>query len=176
VDLEKIKWVTDREDIRECLTRYARGVDRHDAALIASVFHADAFQGGGVFEGTPAEFAAWANDLHAERWSSHQHYLTNVTIDVTGETAHTEAYYILVGLQENQDIEILVGRYIDRFAYRSGEWKIAHRSGGAMEAIGRIKHDEEREKQILPLFASGTWDETDLSYMRPLKTISNGRA
>ena len=42
----------DREQIRQCLHRYARGVDRFDRELILSAFHPDALDEHGKFVGT----------------------------------------------------------------------------------------------------------------------------
>ena len=39
---EKVQILLDERDIREVLLRYCRGVDRCDAELISSCYHADA--------------------------------------------------------------------------------------------------------------------------------------
>ena len=55
----------DREAIRDCLHRYARGVDRFDRELILSAFHPDALDEHGKFVGTPDEFVDWALGQHS---------------------------------------------------------------------------------------------------------------
>ena len=45
--------------IERVLTQYARGIDRCDEALIASVYHEDAYDEHGAFHGTGPEFAKW---------------------------------------------------------------------------------------------------------------------
>ena len=39
---KEVRYVRDRLDIQDCLMRHCRGVDRHDAELMASCYHADA--------------------------------------------------------------------------------------------------------------------------------------
>ena len=51
--------LTDRQEILDCLTRYSRGLDRHDEQMIASAFHEDALDHHGDFVGDPRELAVW---------------------------------------------------------------------------------------------------------------------
>jgi hypothetical protein len=67
----ELRQLLDREAIREVIQRFARGLDRHDDALVASAYHPDALDHHGAFLGSPAEFIPWANALHAADWSVH---------------------------------------------------------------------------------------------------------
>jgi hypothetical protein len=61
---EAIQNLIDRQAIRDCLTRYCRGVDRLDRELVLSTYHPDAIDDHGAFVGTREEFVDWAFALH----------------------------------------------------------------------------------------------------------------
>lgn len=118
----------DRDKINQCLLRYARGVDRLDEELILSAFHADAidFHAKGRC-GSAKEFLGWWLPTQAHREVA-QHYVTNGTIDIDGDMAHVESYFLALMKTKGQDATFLTGgRYTDRMEKRGGEWKIALR-------------------------------------------------
>lgn len=118
----------DREQIRQCLHRYARGIDRLDHALILSAFHPDFLDEHGKFVGTGEEFADWAIEMHARLQLSHQHCLLNHHCEIDGSTAHAETYFMFVAMnRQGRPLTIGGGRYIDRLEKRGGEWRIAAR-------------------------------------------------
>jgi hypothetical protein len=122
-----------RQEIRDCLARCARGVDRLDADLIRSAYHPDATDDHGMFVGGREEFIAWAIDLHARAHLTHQHHLTNHLCRVDGDHAESETYFAFIGVNRPGspgDAPTLVtsgGRYLDRLERRAGEWRIAVR-------------------------------------------------
>jgi hypothetical protein len=93
-----IEEIRDREAIRACLTRYARGVDRFDRELILSAFHPDFIDEHGKFVGTREEFVDWALGQHRAAHLSHQHYLMNHHCDLVGDVAHCETYFLFVAM------------------------------------------------------------------------------
>jgi hypothetical protein len=50
----------DKQEIHEVLMRYCRGIDRCDAELLRSVYHADAVDDHGQLNGKAADFIPWA--------------------------------------------------------------------------------------------------------------------
>lgn len=54
-----LKYLIDRERIRDCIARVSRGEDRRDADLISSSYWPDAAVDHGVFLGTFKEYLAW---------------------------------------------------------------------------------------------------------------------
>src|SRR4051794_1228570 len=86
----KVEELWDREAIRQCIHRYARGVDRFDRELILSAFHPDALDEHGKFVGNPKEFVDWALQQHSGAHLSHQHCLLNHNCEIDGDVAHTE--------------------------------------------------------------------------------------
>lgn len=124
----RITELWDREQIRQCLHRYSRGVDRFDRDLVLSAFHPDCLDEHGKFVGTPEEFVAWAFDMHADAQLSHQHCLLNHSCDLDGDSAHAETYFMFVSMnRKGRPVTIGGGRYIDRLDRREGDWRIAAR-------------------------------------------------
>ena len=114
----------DRQEIWDCLLRYTRGVDRHDHALMVSAYHPDAYDEHGVAEGLADDFCKWAIGWHGEFQTKHQHIITNHTVELDGDTAHGETYYIFWGENRQGPPQLSFGRYIDRFERHNGEWRI----------------------------------------------------
>ena len=97
--LEKVvEELRDRQAIEDLLATYSRGIDRLDRDLLLSVYHPDALDDHGVFIGTPAEFVDWAIAMHTATHLSHQQCILNHTCELDGNVAHTETYYMFVGM------------------------------------------------------------------------------
>ena len=128
-DLEaRVAELADRQAILDCLMRYSRGVDRLDREALLSVYHHDAIDDHGMCVGRPAVFADWVIGMHSSLHLSQQHCLFNHTCEIDGDVAHTETYYMFVGMnREGPPLAMSGGRYVDRFERREGVWAIAHR-------------------------------------------------
>lgn len=165
-----VRGLLDREEIRECLNRYARGLDRKDFEMIRSVFHPDATDHhGGTIAYSPAGDALIEDWIvrDAKRVFSH-HLLINSSIDLDGDVAHVETYFqLLVGLDpdaaaDESTLGLSGGRYIDRFERRDGDWRIATRVlvsefSAAMDPIDYPNHRRWASRST-----------ADPSYARPL--------
>lgn len=120
----------DREAIRDCLARVARGEDRRDARLIASAYWPDASDDHGVFVGTFQEYLAWVVPGEPAVVLT-LHTLGQSLIDLRGETAivetHVTAYHRINMGAEERDV-VIGGRYLDAMAKRNQEWRIARRT------------------------------------------------
>lgn len=120
-----------REAIRDCLFRYARGIDRADEAALASSYWPDATDSHGATSGPVSEFfdrvrGAWA------RGARNVHHVTNILIEFQGDdTAAVESYFH--ALQRGAGADgvvrqvVLSGRYCDRFEKRGADWRVARR-------------------------------------------------
>lgn len=167
--MARMNALLDRQDIADCIARFARGMDRFDRALFLSAFHPDATIAAGPFVGEAAPLYDWATGLHEAGQDATHHNLLNQTIDVDGNTAHVETYYLFVGRNRDASNWIAGGRYLDRMERRDGAWKIALRTN-VIEWSGLVP--------TLPLpFADwpgidangvSTRDRSDPSYQRPL--------
>lgn len=161
-----LRWLHDRQQIEECVSRYAHAVDRHDAALIADVYHPDARDVHGPFDGGIPQFAAWVNALHERKTRAHTHNITTHFCELAGDRAFADTYVMFVLYRREREAVMLgSGRYIDRLERRDGRWKIAER---------RTIIDIRLEAPAQPLagspggYSPGTWDTGDPSYQRPL--------
>jgi len=121
----------DRLAIHRTLLQYCRGVDRHDLDLIKSAFHSDAEANhGAALRGNAWEI--WVRLFREpERTLSSQHHLTNEYIDVKGDVAYGEtyflAYFVRLSSEGRHELRTMGGRYIDRLEKRDGTWRIADR-------------------------------------------------
>jgi hypothetical protein len=158
----------DRADILDCMHRYAR-VDRHDRALLRSAYHDDAIDDHVGFVGRVDEFIDWALSYHAAQ-TRHQHYLTNHTVELDGDEAHAETYYLFIGTDRDRDkpLTITGGRYADRLERRDGRWGIVARAclvewgttGPALLTPDFV--------EFLATLQTVAHDRSDPSYDRPL--------
>lgn len=127
--MSTLQVMADRLDIQDLLTRYARAVDRCDAAMFEAVWAPDATvdYGDGRHEA-----AAWTLGLldRLRAMDRTQHALSNITISIAGDVAHAEtvctAYHRIT--DEARAMAMVVGgRYLDRLVRTSHGWRIAER-------------------------------------------------
>lgn len=120
----------DREKIRDCLARLARGEDRRNAELITSAYWPTAVVDLGIFTGTFDEYLAWvvpgSPDIPVT-----QHVLGQHLIDLHPDTAIVEtpvvAYHRVTAPEGDRDT-VIGGRYVDWMDKIDGGWRIAHRT------------------------------------------------
>lgn len=166
----KIQLLLDRSEILECLHRYARGIDRHDREMVRSAYHDDAIDVHGSQAFQVEDFLDWAFAYH-EQQLHHQHYLSNVTIEVSGDTAHVETYYLFVGRFPDREIPLTAagGRYVDRFERKEARWAIATRVCTAEWRTTPESHLPDRGIAPVVPEVVVSHDLNDVSYVRPLK-------
>lgn len=120
----------DEREITAVLHRYCRGIDRMDADLIRSAYHDDAIDDhGDAFRGNVEDYIAWVLPVLRDRFTSTMHTLTNITLEVDGDTAYAEsyliAYHVTIGTGA---LRMFGARYVDRFERRCEVgWRIFHR-------------------------------------------------
>ena len=122
--------IADRLAIRDVLNRYCRGVDRLDKTMAYSVFAEDAPTNYyAIYEGTGHGFVDWVWEAHAAM-ERHSHQVSNVLIELDGDSANSEAYVtVVLWMREGGDMmeTVVRGRYLDRWEKRDGHWLIVHR-------------------------------------------------
>jgi hypothetical protein len=121
--------LADREAIRECLYRYARGIDRLDADMLRSAYWPEAIDKHLEFRGNTEEFIAWAFPVMGAMDQT-MHMIGNILITIHGATADVESYfygYHRVMIEGRKTDVIGAGRYLDRFEKRDDEWRIIER-------------------------------------------------
>ncbi len=123
----RLQEMLDRDAIRNCLMRYARGIDRCDRAVLQSVYWEDAIDNHGTFNGPALEFVDYLLPRLAKTVYTST-FLGNILIDLQGDFANVETYF-LVRMRVAPDgmDTVTAGRYLDRMARRGGEWRISVR-------------------------------------------------
>ena len=96
---DQVRRLTDRAEIYDCMQRYARGIDRQDRALLRSAYHDGAVDDHVGFVGVVDDFIDWAFAYHGTQ-TRYRHYLANHTVDIDGDEAHAETYYLFISLHE----------------------------------------------------------------------------
>lgn len=135
-----VRYLKDRTQIIDALNRYTRGLDRLDRELALSAFHPDATDDrdgpndardqadNGMSPFSREARIDWLMDLLSGfRYTAH--YITNFTIEIDGDEAHSETYVITAVLETEASDWVVWGgaRYLDRLVRHEGRWAIMHR-------------------------------------------------
>jgi hypothetical protein len=139
VELSETLWA--REQIRDRLHQYCKGIDRRDWALVRSCFADDHVHSHGGFTGSADAFIGFASVVLGTIPATH-HTIGNVIITLSddGLSATAEANFIAyhrieAGHHEGTPVPTggketdwtVAGRYCDRMEKRSGTWLIVQR-------------------------------------------------
>src|SRR3954466_2329166 len=79
-----------KQKLYENMALYCRGQDRKDLELMKSTFWPEATDNHGVWIGSAHDFCEWAYENQKITKHSSQHYITNVLIELDGDTARRE--------------------------------------------------------------------------------------
>ena len=127
----KLEDVAAHIEIRQVLYRYCRGVDRGDRQMLKDVYHPDATDDHGTWKGNGRAFADYIVEALDGQDAASQHHITNVLIELHGDEAAVESYFIAFHPHgqpgEAPGMAFVGGRYLDRFERRDGCWRIARR-------------------------------------------------
>jgi len=153
-----------KDQIRDCLYRYSRAIDRIDAGMLSSVFHDDAIIDFGVlFKGSKQEFIETSIAVQ-KRQTDCQHLIGNILIELDGDVAAVESYEMarhLTPLPTGIKDMVMAARTLDRFERRDGRWAIAYRKKvldwSRFLSADRSMHDNSPVTLAVR-------DESDLSY------------
>lgn len=165
IDETALQGLLDREAIRSVYTRYARGLDRGDAQLIATAYHPDATEDhhGEVYSGETIGQTLASHVLEGMSRTFTQ--ITQITIALNGDMAGCEAYYMGLHVLKNGNRRLMsAGRSLDRLERRDGEWRFVYRNilpdmvrileGDEIEIAG-ITYDRSRADQSYEILATG---------------------
>lgn len=154
-------------EIRQALVRYCRGVDRGDEDLILSAYHPGAMDRHGTLHDAPAEeFARYVVARFDKPGIVGQHHITNTHIELHGDTALVESYFLGFRPSANaatgeDELVPLGGRYLDRFEKREAGWRIAERTVVVDWFRKALTKDEIRREDRLPLPGRREKDPSD---------------
>ncbi len=155
--MEALEVLLAEREIRRVLQDYCRGVDRLDRELLSSAWHPGAtVHYVDLFTGTAEELVEMFMEAHYQ-FSSHSHQVTNVTIEVSGDAAVSEAYVTArLRWQEHESgrpVDMVVaGRYLDRWSRLDGVWAIDRRVyhndvHSEYEVVGGMETSSRRDRE-----------------------------
>lgn len=137
IELEALSQVAaelkDRWAIHDVLVAYCVGVDRLDPGLVSSAYYPDATDRHGPFSYTGDRIGEELIDRMRATNRVSSHMILNERVEVHGEAARSECYYIAHEVQPSPEdpavdvISSFYGRYLDRLQKRDGSWKIIDR-------------------------------------------------
>ncbi|HEY9036490.1 MAG TPA: nuclear transport factor 2 family protein [Pseudomonadales bacterium] len=121
----------DKQAILELIHTYCRAADRHDHALMRTLYHEDATDDhGSFFQGLAMDFIDQLPDIQAPMQILH-HNVTTVNLALDGDQAEGEVYILAfhqVATEHGLSDLLIGGRYLDRYKKRDGHWKFMHRA------------------------------------------------
>lgn len=121
-----------RQQIRDTILRFCRGIDHGDKALARSAYHSDAYDEHGFFNGLGVDFVE-VGLTATENLETLSHIVCNEYVefdDLNRTVAYVETTLISCLIENNSDGRMIITagcRYLDRFECRNGDWRIAHR-------------------------------------------------
>ena len=134
-----------RFEISDIVGKFCRAADRSDLAAIAPLFHADALDNHGFYEGDVPGLVEWMRDRHRNILNA-SHNVTNLLIEFDGDDRALAESRVTVCIRYSAEgaaafargaglaiaadrcVDVLsFGRYVDIFERRGGAWKIASR-------------------------------------------------
>ena len=130
---EKLDILIAKDEIRDVLMRYCRGIDRCDVDLVAACYHPGAIDNHGSYQGDAAEFAKRAIQGAISLCDVTFFCLANSIIEVDGDKARCESYYhsakVLTERAPDGAVQVRLSgvRNLDQFEKRNGEWRIVKR-------------------------------------------------
>ncbi len=125
-----VRWLRDRELIRELPQTYAYGVDTGDWSVVASVFSEDCQVRGTLAE---ARIAPYLEQLEpgVRAYDATLHFMGNQYVKLHGDRGHVETYAVAYHLEaEGSELpDLIMGvRYQDDVRREGSGWKIFRRN------------------------------------------------
>jgi ketosteroid isomerase-like protein len=163
----RLQHLLDRHEIEDLLTAYCRALDRRDTALLRSIYHPDATEKHGAFDGAVSDFI---DHYVPPLWQSTSvgfHAISNVRLEIDESAAAGETYVLVVTRSEGDDgsgaDRLMAARYLDRFERRDGgPWLIAHRTV-VFDWVGAVEHDAVPTFPLPAAYLRGAHGADDLS-------------
>ena len=127
----RLQELLDKAEITELVHRYCNAADRHDHALMRTLYHEDAIDDhGAFFKGLAMEFIDKLPEIQAPMLILH-HNVTTVNIALDGNYGEGEIYVLAFHQvqTEAEPMDMLIGgRYFDKYEKRAGVWKFSERA------------------------------------------------
>jgi hypothetical protein len=130
-DQEALAALVAKEQIRELVLLYSRGVDRKDGALLRTLYTQDATDThGDTFDGPAEDYVQFLErSFPYMRYSGH--HICNHLISVAGDEGEGEVYALAFHLIPDRKggwmEDFMCVRYVDRYRRDEGRWRFAQR-------------------------------------------------
>ncbi len=162
----EVQRLVDIQAIRDVVLRYARGIDRVDREMVRDCYWPDATDEHGSFMGTRDEYVAWVFDRLLPRYVMTMHFIGNILVEVEpgADLARSETYGVAYHRVDSAKVEhnLRTGfRYVDDFAKRDGQWRIARRT---CTLEWTLHTEPDRWWDAPPTHRRGARDRTDPVY------------
>jgi hypothetical protein len=182
--LAQLEYLLDRQQIIDVIHTYARAMDRLDKELFLTTYHPDAVDDHAGFVGGREEFFDWAATMARRDREKTQHLIANHVVEIDGDTAHAETYWMAAGLKyEGIPFFMGGGRYLDRLVKEHGNWTIRERvlvldwempAVNTREAVDSangvaLPHMSPAERTVAETRLRPSMDRNDPSYDRPYR-------
>jgi ketosteroid isomerase-like protein len=161
---EALQRLLDEAAIKKVHIRYCRAIDRMDWELLRSCYHPDAVDDHGEYVGGIDGFVEYCK-AGTPNFVGTTHFTGNQLVEVEGDSAwaehHAVAYHRVAANAEGPERDLIsIGRYVDRYERRGGEWRLSHR---------KVVVDYDRVDAVLGHWVPaiqllGKRDRTDPSY------------
>lgn len=131
IDQGALATLVAKEEIRELVLLYSRGVDRKDAALLRTLYTRDATDThGDTFDGPAEDYVRFLEQAFPHmRYSGH--HVCNHLVSVDGDEGEGEvyaiAYHIIPDGKGGWTEDLMCARYVDRYRKEDGRWRFAKR-------------------------------------------------
>lgn len=127
----RLQEMLDHHDIRRVLNEYCQACDRLDFERLSDVYWEDAWEDHGSNKCPAVEFVPIVTAALASTTSMCSHLLGQSIIEVDGDEAGAETYFIATvrdkGADGQERLNEMGGRYVDRLARREGHWRLLKR-------------------------------------------------
>lgn len=124
-----VRWLRDREIIKNLYRRYAYGVDSIDFALVRSIFHPDCVIEGTLEGGGVDEYIAGL-ELAMHQWEATMHFVGNQYVEVEGDRGFVESWVVAYHMEADGspiDHLVMAVRYQDEVVRVGDDWKVIRR-------------------------------------------------
>ncbi len=126
----QVRWLRDRELIRELPQIYAYGIDTRDFDVVASVFQPDCVVSGTLRTDAIAPYLKLL-EPGVRQYHATMHFMGNQYVRVDGDSGHVETYAVAYHIEADDspiDDLVLGVRYQDDVTRVGGAWKISRRN------------------------------------------------
>ena len=159
IDPQALATLIAKEEIRDLVLLYSRGVDRKDGELLKTLYTKDGSDDHGAhYSGDAAGYVRFLEKSFPYLPYS-GHHVCNHLISVDGDTGEGEVYAIAWHLipdgKGGMVEDFMLVRYIDRYRREEGRWKFASRT---------VAFDHRTQRPLSTPATAVTPGEQDASY------------